>query len=210
MKIHFSCKSCGTRYSALREQTGKKGTCQSCGGDIIVPTAETTEFEITDDCRAQIKHLAFIVNDGLTAYITIHDRIFKEAATFKSVLKNIFWGAVPISQLLQDAERLTPIWNGITEKIASFGSEAYSSMNENERCYFDILNRYAEAVNETVVALVKRQKLLNDRSKGGQNNPVSWSVYQEAEKTYESAIQKYMTIGQELNNASHLVFESHT
>jgi hypothetical protein len=160
-----------------------------------------------NDYRVQIKNLAFTVNDGLTAYITIHDRIFKEAATFKSFFKNIFGRAVPMSQLLQDAERLIPIWNDITEKIASFGSEAYSSMDEDERCYFDILNRYAQAVNETVVALVERQKLLNDRSKGGQNNPVNWSVYQEAEKTYQSAIQKYMAIGQELNNASHLVFE---
>ena len=147
------------------------------------------------------------MNDGLTAYITMHDRIFKEAATFKSFLKNIFGHAVPMSQLLEDAERLIPIWNGITEKIASFGSEAYSSMDEDERCYYDILNRYAQAVNETVVALVERQKMLNERSKGGRNNPVNWSVYQEAEKTYESAIQKYMAIGQELNDASHLVFE---
>jgi len=80
-------------------------------------------------------------------------------------------------------------------------------MDEDERCYFDVLNRYAQALNETVVALVERQKLLNDRSKGGQKNPVNWSVYQEAEKTYQFAIQKYMVIGQELNNASHLVFE---
>jgi hypothetical protein len=157
--------------------------------------------------RDQIKNLAFTVNDGLTAYITIHDRIFEEAATFKSFLRNIFGHAVPMSQLLQDAKRLIPIWNDITEKITSFGSEACSSMDEDERCYFDVLDRYAQAVNETVVALVERQKLLNDRSKGGQNNPVNWSVYQEAEKTYQSAIQRYMAIGQELNNASPLVFK---
>ena len=146
------------------------------------------------------------MNDGLTAYITIHDRISKEAATFKSILKNIFGRAVPMSQLLQDAESLIPIWNGITEKIALFSNEAYSFMNDDEKCYFDILNRYAQAVNKTVVALVARQKMLNDRSKGSEKNPVNLSVYQEVEKTYQIAIEKYMEIGQELNNASHLVF----
>jgi len=146
------------------------------------------------------------VNDGLTAYITIHDKIFKEAATFKSFLRNIFGSAVPMSQLLRDAETLIPLWNGITEKIVLFGREASSSMDEDERCYFEILNRYAQAVNETVIALVERQRFLNERSKGGHDNPVNWKIYQDTEKTYQSAIQKYMAIGQELNNAGHLVF----
>lgn len=44
------------------------------------------------------------------------------------------------------------------------------------------------------------------RGKGGRDNPVSWKVYQDSERTYQSAIQKYMAIGQELNNAGHLVF----
>jgi len=156
--------------------------------------------------REQIKNLSFVVNDGLTAYITIHDKIFKEAATLKSFLKNIFGLAVPMSQLLQDAETLIPIWDGITGKIESFRRDAYPSINEDERFYFEILNRYAEAVNETVSALVERQRLLNERSKGGRNNPVNWNVYQDAERKYQSAVQKYMAIGQELNNASHMVF----
>lgn len=156
--------------------------------------------------RDQIKNLSFMVNDGLTAYIAVHDKIFKEAATLKSFLKNIFGLAVPISQLLQDAETLIPIWNGITEKIESFRRDAYPSINEDERFYFEILNRYAEAVNETVSALVDRQRLLNERSKGGRNNPVNWNVYQDAERKYQSLVQKYLAIGQELNNASHMVF----
>ena len=158
------------------------------------------------NCREEIKNIAYSVNDGLTAYITIHDKIFKEAATFKSFLKNIFGRAVPMSQLLQDVEILIPLWNGITEKISSFGRDANSHLDEDERYYFEILSRYAQAVNETVVALVERQRLLSERSKGGHDNPVNWNVYQDAEKTYQSAIQKYMAIGQELNDAGHLIF----
>lgn len=156
--------------------------------------------------RAQIKNIAYLANDGLTAYITIHDKIFKEAATLRSFIKNIFGRAVPMSQLLRDGETLIPLWNGITEKIASFGRDANSSLDEDERYYFEILSRYAQTVNDTVVVLVERQRLLNERSKGGHDNPVNWNVYQVAERIYQSAIQKYMKIGQELNNAGHLVF----
>lgn len=156
--------------------------------------------------REQIKYIAYSVSDGLTAYITIHDKIFKEGATFRSFLKNIFGRAVPMSQLLQYAETLIPLWNGIIENIASFSRDANSYLNEDERYYFQILSRYAQAVNETVVALVERQRLLNERSKGGHDNPVNWDAYQDAERTYQSAIQKYMTIGQELMNAGPLIF----
>ena len=68
-----------------------------------------------DNYRDQIKNLAFMVNDGLTAYITVHDKIFKEAATFKSLLKNIFGRAGPMSQLLQDAEKLISMRDNITK-----------------------------------------------------------------------------------------------
>jgi hypothetical protein len=158
------------------------------------------------NCREHIKNLTYLVNDGLTAYITIHDKIFRESGTFKSFLKNIFGRAVPMSQLLQDAETLVPLWNGISEKIILFGRDANFPMDENERYYFEVLGRYTQAVSETVDALVKRQGLLNQRSKGGQDNSVSWDIYQDAERTYQSAIQKYMAIGQELNNTGHLVF----
>ena len=159
-----------------------------------------------DNYRDQIKNLAFMVNDGLTAYITVHDKIFKEAATFKSLLKNIFGRAVPMSQLLQDAEKLITMWDNITKNIKSFRDSSYSSMGENERQYFDILNRYAKAVGETIYALVERQRLLNERSKGDQDNTVSWNIYQNAERKYSSLIEKYMAIGQELNNVGYLIF----
>ncbi len=59
-----------------------------------------------NDYRDQIKNLAFTVNEGLTVYITIHDRIFKEAATFKSFLNltqkyNITSGNRFIRQVLE-------------------------------------------------------------------------------------------------------------
>jgi hypothetical protein len=158
------------------------------------------------DYRDQIKNLAFMVNDGLTAYIAVHDKIFKESATIKSLIRNLLGLATPASQLLRDAETLIPIWNEITQKIECFRRDAYSAIDEEERSYFEILNRYTEAVNETVSALVERQRLLSERSEGGRSNPVNWKVYQDAGRKYQSAVEKYTVIGQELNNASRMLF----
>jgi hypothetical protein len=158
-----------------------------------------------DNCRNQIRNLSLLVNDGLTAYITIHDKIFNEAATLKSVLKNILGRGVPMSQLLQEAESLIPIWNSITENIESFHRDIYPLISNPEKSYFDILKRYVVAVNETISLLIERQRLLYERSKGGWNNPVKWNAYQVAERKYQSSIQNYMAIGQDLNNASHMI-----
>jgi hypothetical protein len=57
----------------------------------------------------ELKELALAVNAALTVYIAIHDAIFREAATFKSVLKNIPGRGVPISKLLEESERLLPL-----------------------------------------------------------------------------------------------------
>ena len=43
MNVSFSCNDCGTRYTALPEQSGKKGTCKNCGSEIVVPTQETNK-----------------------------------------------------------------------------------------------------------------------------------------------------------------------
>lgn len=40
-KIHFRCSKCQTKYSALPEQSGKKGTCKNCGAPIKVPKTDS-------------------------------------------------------------------------------------------------------------------------------------------------------------------------
>lgn len=157
--------------------------------------------------KEQIKNLAWDINDGLSEYIDIHDRIIKEAASFKSFLKNIFSRPVPMSQLLKEAESLMPMWGIILKKISKFYDESYSLIDENEKHYFDILYKYAKSLNQTVVVLVERQILLSERSRGGKNNSVNWKAYQEAENKYESTIQKYKELGEDLNNLNYLIFE---
>ena len=156
--------------------------------------------------RDEIQRLAHAVNDGLSTYILVHDEIFREASTFKSVVKNLLGRAVPMSKLLEESEQLIPIWAAIQERLEAFRRVSYSSLTPEERAYFDLLSRYAAALTQTVHALVDRQRLLNEGSRGGRKNPMTWELFQEKERRYESAIAEYKVIGGKLNAAAPIIF----
>lgn len=154
----------------------------------------------------QIKELALLVNDGLTSYVGVHDAIFREAAGFMSLLKNLLRRGVPMSKLLEDAERLVPQWEEICRKLDSFRRANYASLSKDEGFYFDILFRYTAAVRRTVVALVDRQRLMAEGSKGGPNNSMTFEACKQKEEVCLAAVREYTAIGQELNNAASIIF----
>ena len=122
-------------------------------------------------------------------------------------MKNLFGRGVPMSRLLEDAERLVQTWANIHEQLDAFRRKANSSLTGEEASYFDLLSRYAMAVRETVHALVARQRLLNDGSLGGRKNPMTWELFQERERLYKSAVAHYMLIGRDLNAAASTIFD---
>lgn len=71
-----------------------------------------------------------------------------------------------MSKLLEDSEGLLPLWDVIDHNMEAFRELTYSSLSKDERYYFDILSRYVAAVRKTVVALVDRQRLIHEKSKG--------------------------------------------
>jgi len=157
--------------------------------------------------RERLRELALTVNQGLTAYIAVHNAIFEEAATVKSLFKNLSGSGVPMSKLLEDSEALVPLWDGISKELEDFKSTDSLCLSEDERGFFDVLSRYVEALQKTVIALVERQRLMNEGAQGGRNNPMTWSAYQEKEALYRQSVDGYMTIGEELNEIRPLVFD---
>ena len=157
--------------------------------------------------REHLRELALKVSQGLTAYIAVYNAIFEEAATVKSLFKNLSGSGVPMSKLLEDSEALVPLWDGISEELEDFKSTDYLVLSEDERGFFDVLSRYVEALHKTVIALVERQRLMNEGAKGGRNNPMTWSAYQEQETLYRQSVDEYMTIGEELNEIRPLIFD---
>ncbi len=156
--------------------------------------------------REQIKALALAVNDALGAYIGVHDAIFRDAGTFKSFLKNLVGSGVPMSSLLQQAEALLPIWDGLQHRLVAFHRSSYTLLSPDERRYFDLLSRYADALRDTVRALVDRQRLLSQGSMGGSGNPMTREALQQKQRVYEESIRRYMDIGQQLTAAGPIIF----
>jgi hypothetical protein len=111
-----------------------------------------------------------------------------------------------MSKLLQDAEALLPLWASIRTRMQAVHQGLYAVMSRDERQYFDLLSRYVDALSATVATLVERQRLLNEGSKGGTKNPMTWQAFQEKEHAYQISVQQYMAVGRELNDAAPIIF----
>jgi hypothetical protein len=128
--------------------------------------------------------------------------------TFKTLLKNLLGRGVPMASLLQESEQLVPLWTAILTDLSTFRNNRYSLLDRNERTYFDLLWTYAHSVRKTVDALVERQRLLNEGSKGGAaRKPMTWEGFQEKERVYKAAVEEYRAIGRQLNDSASLVFD---
>jgi len=138
----------------------------------------------------QIKELAIMVNEGLTIYIAVHNKILKESGTFRSFFKNLLDRGIAMSSLLEESENLKPIWDEIHQKIEEFRLYAYSVLLKDEKQYFDILSRYVAAVRRTVAALVDWQRLLYKGSKGFPNNTMTWKTHKQKERIYKDTISE--------------------
>ena len=158
------------------------------------------------ETKPKLRDLAMQVSAGLTIYIAVHNRIYREGAGFASVIKNLFGRATPMSKLLEDAQELVPVWDLIHTRVENFRVDYGSYLPEKEDEYLHILVRYVGSVRKTIGALVDRQTLLFEGSKGGANNAMTWQACKDKEAAYQSAVAGYKAVGQELNAASLAIF----
>jgi hypothetical protein len=149
-----------------------------------------------------LQNLASEVGGVLSEYIAVHDKMFTEAASLKSVFKNLLGRGTPMSELQADAEALIPRVQRVKARVASFRREAAMALPPAARAYSELLNRYVEALASTVDALAARQRLLSEGSRGGRGNPMTWDGFKAAEQAYEQAVKNYQIIGAQLNDWS--------
>jgi hypothetical protein len=148
--------------------------------------------------------LAFEVAQSLEKYIAIHDFIFKESATFMSLLKTMFGRSVPVEDLLLMVQPLENDWETISRKVHAFGPADCSSLSGDEAIYINLLQKYVHAVQRAVRLLIDRQKLVLEIKRNGKNGP-SFSDLQQMEAVYKKAAKEYVREGIELNRNAHLV-----
>lgn len=147
--------------------------------------------------KSKLRDLSVTVNNGLTTYITVHDKIHKEAETFSSTIKNLFGFGVPLIDLYNLAANLIPLWDLIIEELNAFKLSSFIDLSGDEKIYFNTLLRFAKAMQSTVQCLADRQKLMADGS--NKVGSMSLSSLQEKRAEYQKSIQNYLSIGQELN-----------
>lgn len=149
----------------------------------------------------ELQDLAVKVNTGLRNYIAVHNLIFKESATFKSLIKNIFGKGISNEELLNYSENLLPEWNQIFEVLERYKVEKYINLNKTEADFFNTLYSYSEALKQTIELLIKRQIFLYQKSINNYKDVTSYGNYDELHREYQFSISKYMEKGQELNVA---------
>lgn len=154
----------------------------------------------------ELQDLASEVGQILSAYVAVHDRIFNEAASLKSVFKNLLGRGVPMSELQADAEALVPRVERVKTRVALFNAGAALELPPAARAYSELLSSYVEALARTVDALVARQRILSEGSRGGRGNPMTWDGFKAAEQDYDRAVKNYQMIGAQLNDSSSAIF----
>lgn len=145
--------------------------------------------------RDQLKVLGAMVHQGIQAYANIHRYIEKQGATAKSALKNLFGRGVPMSQLLEAAETLEPIWAEIQSSLIEFENQDRLLLDRDEQRYFDLLKEYVKRVELAIDALIERQRLLA-------HPPVKWDSHQSASQKYSAAMNAFMAVEEQMNQAS--------
>jgi hypothetical protein len=147
----------------------------------------------------------FLANDALKAYIAIHDRIFAEQATIASLFKNLVGTGTPFEELLVEAKKADRLWLDFSDFAGRTRSKHRASVSEEEARFLDSVVEYAAAVLATTQVLVERQELLLKRK----HNPseVSWQAFTGVQKRYEVAVERYRSLGRDLNPRIHRVFD---
>lgn len=155
--------------------------------------------------KRKLRELSVMVNNGLTTYISVHNKIHKEAETFWSSIKNLLGFGVPLIDLLSFAEKLIPLWSLIIKELNAFKLSSYSDLPGDEKKYFDTLLLFTEALQRTVHCLVDQQKIIVHGI--NEVGSMSWKSHQEKRTEYKNSIEDYLLIGQELNKLSATVFK---
>lgn len=145
--------------------------------------------------RNQLGALGYSVSQGIQAYAGVHKYIEQEGASAKSAFKNLFGKGVSMSQLLEAAESLVPIWAEIQNNVLSFESQTLMLLDNDEQRYLGLLNEYVKKVRLAIDALVNRQRLLAQP-------PVKWSSHQAASQKYQVAMAAFMEAEERMNQAS--------
>lgn len=142
--------------------------------------------------RELLKNLALAVNDLLSAYVAVHDRRLKEAASFLSLFRKVNFKGIYLSVQILLGE-----FNEKKNQLGKFKKDFYPKFSDKEREFFDCLEDYFNALHGAVKLLGVVAHLQLKKSENQQG--LSFMDNQKYEKGYQEAIENYLAIGKRLN-----------
>lgn len=145
-----------------------------------------------DELKNNLQAISIKVNDLLTRYIAIHDKIFK--FSFRKIIRlPLIFRRVDFQSHHREAESILAQLNDCKVIIDKMTPESRSGKKE----YLEVLSRYAIALIETVNLL---KIVLGELYEKSQNSKqYNYEQYKKDLAFYEDAVKKYVNLGQKLN-----------
>ncbi|MFA5093470.1 MAG: hypothetical protein WC543_05995 [Candidatus Omnitrophota bacterium] len=140
----------------------------------------------------KLKSCALEINNLLNKYVELHNKVLKEAGTFRSVFRK-----VDFQGLYNEAKILSNDFMSKEIEIRELGNEINNSLTSLQKEFFDCTLGYFEALLKTVDLLFRKIELLYNRSQNKET--LSWNNFNRISKEYNESINGYLEFGTNLN-----------
>lgn len=120
----------------------------------------------------ELKTLAIAVNDFLTEYVKIHDKILNTAGKSIHLTKKIDFG-----ELLDDCKKISEKSKQKKEDLYLFQSKTKNEPSDIQKKYLNSLILFAEKLDATISILTEKQELLLKVSGGDRTGAPSRQTY---------------------------------
>ena len=144
-----------------------------------------------------LREQAYQVNDLLSAYILLHNRIIKNTSSLKSLFKK-----VDFEKPYEESKEMLKRCNKKKNELYDLKNRIFKTLDKETKTYLGQLLSLAENITKTAQLLVKRQKLhyLKNRGDGS-----GWKDFSNIQQEYKRAIKQCMTEKDKLNQLNHII-----
>lgn len=144
------------------------------------------------DNKETLRTIAIEINDLLSEYITIHNKVLKKAMTFLSLFRRINYKG-----LHYNTKILLSRFKTKQDEIIKQKSNLYSELPQRQKDFFDCISEYINALTISVEFLSNHVELLYKRSH--RVISLKFKEYKAVLEQYEQSISNYRKIGERLN-----------
>lgn len=148
---------------------------------------------MNEDIKKKLKNFTVSVNNSLSDYLVLHNRLIKESGGFMSIFKKINFEEYYNNSSLVAKKLIL-----ISDNIDKFNNSIQLDIAEKEfiMCLFD----YASALLKAIQALIKISYDLWQKSLGNKDKNISWKNNKSSWNDYEKYRTEYVKLGERLNS----------